>query len=187
MMLESGAYGERMARYLHLPVPPLYCKIGSARFQLAVTRLHAPTGFTEPTSHVPKEKAFSIHLHLRATSGGRLWLDGKLVPTPKRPSGGVTILDLEQDPVAFFPNPIDVMQFYIPRASLEDFCYQNKLPFIDNLQWPYCGMDRVLTWALLFYLVCKGTNLHRSYSSTTSAWQCSRMLRTYTGARRRRR
>jgi hypothetical protein len=69
------------------------------------------------------EKAFSIHLHLRANHGGRLWLSGKLVPTGKRPSGGVTILDLEQDPIAFFPNPIDVLQFYIPRMALEEFAY----------------------------------------------------------------
>jgi AraC family transcriptional regulator len=47
----------------------------------------------------------------------------------------MTILDLEEDPVAFFPNP---------RASLEDFCYQNKLPTIESLQWPHCGMDMVL-------------------------------------------
>jgi AraC family transcriptional regulator len=143
-MLEMGAYGERMAGYLHLPEPPLYAKLGSGHSELAVTRLHAPTGFAEPTSSIPSEKAFSIHLHLRATSGGRLWLGGKLVPTPKRPSGGVTILNLEEDPVAFFPNPIDVVQFYVPRASLEDFCYQNKLSTIESLQWPHCGMDMVL-------------------------------------------
>ena len=79
------------------------------------------------TSPIPLEKAFSIHLHLRANRGGRLWLSGKLVPTGKRPSGGVTILDLEQDPIAFFPNPIDVVQFYIPRLALDEFAYENVL------------------------------------------------------------
>jgi AraC family transcriptional regulator len=101
-MIESGAYGERMAGYLHLSQPPLYGKLGSGHSELSVTRLHAPKGFSEPTSSIPIEKAFSIHLHLRATSGGRLWLGGKLFPTPKRPSGGVTILDLEEEPIAFF-------------------------------------------------------------------------------------
>jgi AraC family transcriptional regulator len=143
-MLEMGAYGERMAGYLHLPQPPLFATLGSGRSKLAVTRLHAPSGFSEPTRPIPIEKAFSIHLHLRATSGGRLWFGGKLVPTPKRPSGGVTILDLEEDPVAFFPNPIDVVQFYIPRVSIEEFSYENKLPAIGTLQWPHCGMDTVL-------------------------------------------
>jgi AraC family transcriptional regulator len=143
-MLETGAYGVRMARYLHLAEPPIYTLLGSGGSKLAVTRLHAPNGFTDPTSTIPLEKAFSIHLHLRANQGGRLWLSGKLVPTGKRPSGGVTILDLEQDPIAFFPNPIDVLQFYIPRIALEEFAYENHSAAVNTLTWPHCGMDATL-------------------------------------------
>jgi AraC family transcriptional regulator len=143
-MLETGAYGKRMAGYLHLAEPPIYALLGSGRSKLAVTRLHAPNGFTDPTSTIPLEKAFSIHLHLRANRGGRLWLSGKLVPTGKRPSGGVTILDLEQDPIAFFPNPIDVLQFYIPRMALEEFAYENHAAAVNTLTWPHCEMDPTL-------------------------------------------
>jgi AraC family transcriptional regulator len=143
-MLETGAYGERMAGYLHLVEPPIYAPLGSDRSKLAVTRLHAPNGFTDPTSTIPLEKAFSIHLHLRANYGGRLWLSGKLVPTGKRPSGGVTILDLEQDPIAFFPNPIDVLQFYIPRMALEEFADENHTAAVNTLTWPHCEMDATL-------------------------------------------
>jgi AraC family transcriptional regulator len=141
-MIENGAYGERMAKYLHLNKPPMHATLGFGRSELAVTRLHAPNGFSDPTSPIPSQKAFSIHLHLRANRGGRLWLSGKLVPTGKRPSGGVTILDLEQDPIAFFPNPIDVLQFYIPRMALEEFAYENGTAIIDTLAWPHCGMVR---------------------------------------------
>jgi AraC family transcriptional regulator len=143
-MMETGAYGERMAGYLHLAEPPIYAALGSGRSELAVTRLHVPDGFTDPTSAIPLEKAFSIHLHLRANHGGRLWLSGKLVPTGKRPSGGVTILDLEQDPIAFFPNPIDVLQFYIPRTALEEFAYENHTAAVNTLTWPHCEMDATL-------------------------------------------
>jgi AraC-like DNA-binding protein len=143
-MIETGAYGERMAGYLHLTEPPIHSTLGSGRSELAVTRLHAPNGFTDPTSPIPLEKSFSIHLHLRANQGGRLWLSGKLVPTGKRPSGGVTILDLEQDPIAFFPNPIDVVQFYIPRMALEEFAYENRIAMSNTLGWPHCEMDTTL-------------------------------------------
>src|SRR5580693_3513008 len=143
-MIESGAYGERMAGYLHLAGPTIHATLGSGRSEIAVTRLHAPNGFSDPTSRIPLEKAFSIHLHLRTNQGGRLWLSGKLVPTGKRPSGGVTILDLEQDPIAFFPNPIDVAQFYIPRMALEEFAYENRTPAVNTLRWPHCEMDTTL-------------------------------------------
>jgi AraC family transcriptional regulator len=143
-MIETGAYGERMAGYLHLTEPPLHATLGAGRSELAVTRLHAPNGFSDPTRHIPLEKAYSIHLHLRANQGGRLWLSGRLEPTGKRPSGGVTILDLEQDPVAFFPNPIDVLQFYIPRMALEEFAYENGFAAANKLSWPHCEMDITL-------------------------------------------
>jgi AraC family transcriptional regulator len=143
-MIKAGAYGARMAGYLHLAEPPIYTALGSGRSELVVTRLHAPNGLADPTSRIPLEKTFSIHLHLRANQGGRLWLSGKLVPTGKRPSGGVTILDLEQDPVAFFPNPIDVVQFYIPRMALEEFAYENRTAILNTLTWPHCEMDTTL-------------------------------------------
>jgi AraC family transcriptional regulator len=143
-VIEAGAYGERMAGYLRLAEPPIYAALGSGKFELAVTRLRAPNGFSDLTRPIPLEHAFSVHLHLRATQGGRLWLSGKLVPTGKRPSGGVTILDLEQDPIAFFPNPIDVVQFYIPRVALEEFAYENCTATANTLTWPHCEMDATL-------------------------------------------
>jgi len=143
-MIETGAYGRRMAGYLHLADSPIHGTLGSGKSALAITRLQAPNGFTDPTSAIPLEKAFSIHLHLRANKGGSLWLSGKLVPTGKRPSGGVTILDLEQDPIAFFPNPIDVLQFYIQRMALEEFAYENHTAAVNTLTWPHCEMDATL-------------------------------------------
>jgi AraC family transcriptional regulator len=62
----------------------------------------------------------------------------------KRPSGGVTILDLEQEPIAFFPNPIDVVQFYIPRMALEEFAYENRIAMANTLSWHHCEMDTTL-------------------------------------------
>src|SRR6266851_902492 len=64
-MVETGAYAERMAGYVHLGEPPIHATLGSGRSELAVTRLHAPNGFSDQTSPIPLEKAFSIHLHLR--------------------------------------------------------------------------------------------------------------------------
>src|SRR5215469_8256313 len=143
-MFETGAYGTRMAGYLRLPEPPLYTKLGSGQCELAVTHLHAAIGYSEPARSIPAEEAFSIHLHLRSTSEGRLWLGGRLLPTINRLAGGVTVLDLEEDPVCFFPNPSEIVQFYIPRLSLEEFSYENRLPIVDRLACPLGGPDAVL-------------------------------------------
>ena len=52
-MIETGAYGERVAGYLHLTEPPIHATLGFGRSKLAVTRLHAPNGFTDQTSPIP--------------------------------------------------------------------------------------------------------------------------------------
>jgi hypothetical protein len=52
-MIETGAYGERMAGYLHLIEPPIHAKMGFGRSELAVARLHAPNGFSDLTSPIP--------------------------------------------------------------------------------------------------------------------------------------
>jgi AraC family transcriptional regulator len=57
-MIENGAYGERMAEYLHLNEPPTHATLVVGRSALAVTRLHAPNGFSDLTSPIPLEKAF---------------------------------------------------------------------------------------------------------------------------------
>jgi len=51
-MIETGAYGERMAGYLHLAGPTIHTTMGSGRSEIAVTRLHAPSGFSDPTSRI---------------------------------------------------------------------------------------------------------------------------------------
>ena len=56
----------------------------------------------------------------------------------------MTILDLEQDPIAFLPSPIEVGQFYIPRMALEEFAYENRIAMANTLSWPHCEMDTTL-------------------------------------------
>jgi hypothetical protein len=58
-LIEIGAFGERMARYLH-PASRRSMRgwVPADLNELVVTRLHAPSGFSDPTSPIPLEKAF---------------------------------------------------------------------------------------------------------------------------------
>jgi hypothetical protein len=145
------------------------CDAGFRQIRISCDQTSRTDGFSDLTSPIPSQKAFSIHLHLRANRGGRLWLSGKLVPTGKRPSGGVTILDLEQEPVAFFPNPIDVVQFYIPRVALDEFAYENRTAVVNTLSWPHCEMDTSLKHLGMTVL----SSLQRSKPHPKSSWTIS--------------
>jgi hypothetical protein len=49
-----------MAGYLHLPELRPHVHLGSWKSQLAVTRLHAPNGFSDFTGPIPLQKAYLI-------------------------------------------------------------------------------------------------------------------------------
>lgn len=47
-------------------------------------------------------------------------------------------------PNCVLSQPIDVVQFYVPRMALEEFAYENSTASIDTLSWPHCEMDATL-------------------------------------------
>jgi AraC family transcriptional regulator len=93
---------------------------------------------------IPVEEAFSIHLHLRETDKGSLWVRGRLVAEGKLSFGSACISDLEKPPVLHLPEPYDFLQFYIPRKTLNGFCYDNRLEPIGNLWWGRRDADETL-------------------------------------------
>jgi AraC family transcriptional regulator len=128
-MSDQGAYGARMGAVLHLDSTPatIVRKLGDA--PLAVTRLRSNAALPEKTTPIPPEKAFVISLHL---------------VDPFRPSGGVSIVDLEQDAIVFIGTPFDMVQFYVPRAALDEIAQDYGAERIDTLSWPYAKIDPVI-------------------------------------------
>jgi hypothetical protein len=102
-MIETGAYGGTDGQ-LSTPYRAANpCNTGVRQVRTSCNQTSRTVWLHGSDQPIRSERAYSIHLHLRANQGGCLWFSGKLVPTRKPPSGGVTILDLEQDPIAFFP------------------------------------------------------------------------------------
>jgi hypothetical protein len=108
-MIDNGGYGERMAGYLHLNEATA-CDAGLRQVRISCDQTSLPQRLLRFDQPIPSQNAFSItpassREPRRPSVAGR-----QIGPAGKRPSGGVTILDLQQEPVAFFPNPIDVVQ-----------------------------------------------------------------------------
>ncbi len=93
---------------------------------------------------VPAEEAFSIHLHLRENNNSSLWVRGRLALEEKLSAGSACISDLEKPPVLYLPEPYYFLQFYIPRKTLNGFCYDNQMNPIDNLLRGRKGVDETL-------------------------------------------
>ena len=143
MTIEQGAYGAQFGTCFHLSSTPMLTVSVANELQLAVTELRSE-GMPELPLPISNEDAFSIHLHLRETNNGSLWVHGQLVAEGKLSSASACISDLEKPPVLYLPEPYAFLQFYIPRKTLNGFCYDNRLEPIGNLRWSRKDVDETL-------------------------------------------
>jgi AraC family transcriptional regulator len=143
MTSKQAAYGAKFGTCFHLSSAPMLAVSIANQLQVAVTELRS-NGMPELPLPIPPEEAFSIHLHLRETGNGSLWVRGQLVAEGKLSSGSACISDLEKPPVLYLPEPYDFLQFYIPRKTLNGFCYDNRLEPIGNLRWGRKDADETL-------------------------------------------
>jgi AraC family transcriptional regulator len=84
MTSEQGAYGANFATRFHLSSAPMLAVSIANQLQVAVTELRSD-GMPELPLPIPVEEAFSIHLHLRETGNGSLWVRGQLVAEGNSP------------------------------------------------------------------------------------------------------
>jgi len=145
-MAETGAYGARLGEHLRLSHVPAFVSRAINKTPVAVTRcwLDAPTH--GPTSPIPGEDAYMVTLQTGLRSDRELWLDGKPIRTEPLNSGEVTLHDLRRQPVFRFYTPIDALNFYIPRQSLDVLADDANARQIDELRFtPGIGInDRIL-------------------------------------------
>jgi AraC family transcriptional regulator len=136
-LVETGAYGMRMARHLHLAAAPSISVRTRRKAVLAVTRLRSETGLSAPTTPLPAEAAFCVQLHLRPVSPVQVWLRGEMAPTvTAAQEGSVTICPLEKEPALYLGDAFDVVQFYVSRAALDEFADENDGCRAETLAWP---------------------------------------------------
>jgi AraC family transcriptional regulator len=140
---EQGAYGEKFGTRFHLSSAPTLAFSKGNQLQVAVTELRS-NGMPELPLPISVEEAFSIHLHLRETDNGSLWVRGRLIAEGKLSSGSACIADLEKPPVLHLPEPFHFLQFYIPRQTLNEFSSENRTELINHLSWGSKDTDETL-------------------------------------------
>jgi AraC family transcriptional regulator len=143
MTSAQGAYGTTFGTRFHLSSAPMLAVSMANQLTVAVTELRSK-GMPELPLPIPAEEAFSIHLHLRETDNGSLWVRGQLVAEGKLCTGSACISDLEKPPVLYLPERYDFLQFYLPRKALNEFCYDNRLEPIGTLWWGRKEPDETL-------------------------------------------
>ena len=145
-MTDLNCYGRSLGAHLHLNHAPALVSQTINKTPVAVTRCKLDTPVHGPTSPLPDEDAYMIVLQTGATSYRELWLDGKPTRTEPLNTGEVTLHDLRRRPSFKMYTPIDSVNFYIPRRSLDECTEEAEVRPINELRFtPGLGVnDRIL-------------------------------------------
>ncbi len=143
-LVESGAYGARIAAYLHLADAPSITVKARRGGQLAVTRLRCDTGLSDLSEPIEAESAFLVNLHLRDVECYQWWLQGRPIAGVPYSRGAIDIVNLESGPTALRSSPFDCLQFYVSRAALDEIADDNGARRISNLVCPRGKIDPVV-------------------------------------------
>jgi AraC-like DNA-binding protein len=113
---------------------------------LAATRCQLDMPFDTVTNPSPRDDAYMIVIQIHGKNSRELWLDGRPIKTEPLHAGGVVFHDLRQGPRFYFHDPLDSVNFHLPRKTLDAIADDANAPRISDLKFtPGVGvMDHVV-------------------------------------------
>jgi AraC family transcriptional regulator len=139
---EPGAYGESIRQAFRLKTSPSILTSLRPGAAIAVTRASCGPEGIGKTLPLPVESALMVNVQFQPLIH-ELWIAGKPVPLDPWPSGALSVVDMEQEPSAFFGGALDGLQFYLPRKSLAAMAEENEERAINDLVIPNGTVDMV--------------------------------------------
>jgi AraC family transcriptional regulator len=155
------------------------------RNPLSATRCMLDVPFDSITNSLPRDDAYMIVIQIQGKTSRELWLDGKPVKTEPLYAGGVVFHDLRQSVAFYFNDPLDSVNYFLPRKTLDAIADDIGAPRIGDLRFiPGVGvMDRVVAQLtrLLLPAFDKPDQTSRLFAEHISLALGSHIAETYGG------
>ena len=133
-MTQTGAFGQRLAQFLHLKDAPPSLTTRSLRgMELAVTETRDDNPVPGLSGSFTPEDAFVVSLKLHDYPDCELWENGKCVMKADVPVGATYLYDLKRDPRYVIDKPFHSLFFYLPRSALDGLTEQSRTPRVGEL------------------------------------------------------
>ncbi len=145
-MARQHVFSKGMQQVLGLPDKRIPVIQTIQNNSLAATRCRRDVPFDAMTNLLPREDAYMIVIQIRGKNTRELWLDGRPIKTEPLHAGGVVFHDLRQSPQFFFHGPLDSVNYFLRRNTLDIIAEDAGAPRISDLQFiPGVGvMDHVV-------------------------------------------
>jgi AraC family transcriptional regulator len=107
-------------------------------------RFQNKAGLPEIALPVVGERGYIVALQLKAIPFMEQYLGKKKVSSGFYPIGGVSAIDLQEEPACLLLNPFDALVLYITQAALDEVAYAHRAPRVERLAWPLGAFDSVV-------------------------------------------
>lgn len=141
----GGFYGRRLIEHLGMEGDCLLRIKREGQLALAMTRVSCSRFVRERTAAIPSEPAYSILHQLGDLEGHSCWLAGRPRYSGSFGAGTVSVIDLMDNPQCEFKGPFDAVQYYVPRAALDEFAREHGAKPVPTLKWTRAQRDPFLS------------------------------------------
>src|SRR5580700_3560374 len=134
----------RLAEAMYLKDSPKAEVRLSERASFSFGRFQSSEGLPEIARPVVGERGYIVALQLKAIPFIEQFLGNKKVSSGSYPIGGVSAIDLQEEPAVLLPNPFDALVLFVTQAALDEISYAHRTPRVERLVWPQGAFDPVV-------------------------------------------
>jgi AraC family transcriptional regulator len=107
-------------------------------------KFQSSKGLPEVARPVVGERGYIVAVQLKAIPFIEQFFGNKKVSSGSLPIGGVSAIDLQDEPACLLPNPFNALVLYITQAALDEIAYAHRAPPVEQLVWPLGKFDPVV-------------------------------------------
>jgi AraC family transcriptional regulator len=134
----------QLAENMYLKDSPTAKVMLSEGASFSFGRFQSSEGLPEVARPVVGERGHIVALQLKAIPFIEQFFGRKKVSSGPYPLGGVSAIDLQEEPAVLLPNPFDALVLYVTQAALDQIAYAHRVPRVEHLVWPHGTFDSVV-------------------------------------------
>jgi AraC-like DNA-binding protein len=142
--IEVPTVWNRLAEAMYLKDSPTAEVKLSGHASFSFGRFRSSEGLPEIARPIAGEKGFLVALQLKAIPFIEQFFGMRKVSSGSYPIGGVSAIDLREEPAVLLPNPFDALVLYVTQAGLDDVAYAHGARRVERLDWPLGHPDPVV-------------------------------------------
>lgn len=133
--INSGAVGQRLGDLFKIDHAPALVTRRLSVAQMAVTEIRSDNPILGPIEPVPIEDAYLVSLMLKSLDHHEVWENGRPCPRHSISVGEFHLRDLKIEQSALVEQAHHSLQFYLPRAALNEIADENEARPVGELSY----------------------------------------------------